>query len=84
MTATTISPYPGTVNKSITNNMLEIPQGDRVMVEYVWIDGTGEAMRSKCKTLEFVPKEAKGKLKVDWTFELLLDPLLTISPNLFF
>ena len=23
-------------------------------------------------------------LKVDWTFELLLDPLLTISPNLFF
>ena len=22
--------------------------------------------------------------KVDWTFELLLDPLLTISPNLFF
>ena len=63
MAATTISPYPGTVNKSITNNMLEIPQGDRVMVEYVWIDGTGEAMRSKCKTLEFVPKEAKGKLK---------------------
>ena len=23
-------------------------------------------------------------LKVDWTFELLCDPLLTISPNLFF
>ena len=23
-------------------------------------------------------------LKVDWTFELLWDPLLTISPNIFF
>ena len=23
-------------------------------------------------------------VKVDWTFELLCDPLLTISPNLFF
>ena len=25
-----------------------------------------------------------GIFKVDWTFELLLDQLLTISPNLFF
>ena len=26
----------------------------------------------------------ESRLKVDWTFELLWDPLLTISPNLFF
>ena len=29
-------------------------------------------------------KKKKGSFKVDWTFELLWDPLLTISPNLFF
>ena len=28
--------------------------------------------------------EANKSVKVDWTFELFWDPLLTISPNLFF
>ena len=31
-----------------------------------------------------VQKQDKGLFKVDWTFELLYDPLLTISPNLLF
>ena len=33
--------------------------------------------------LRFV-QEIKIIFQVDWTFELLWDPLLTISPNLFF
>ena len=42
--------------------------------------------RSGYSKHNFFPPHAwkKNQLKVDWTFELLLDPLLTISPNLFF
>ena len=36
-----------------------ILQGDRVMCEYIWIDGSGEGIRSKCRTMEEEPMSPK-------------------------
>ena len=33
------------------SNVRHLPQGDSVMAEYVWIDGSGITLRSKAKTI---------------------------------
>ena len=48
----------------VLEHYMTLPQPeDRVQCTYVWIDGTGENLRSKTKTVNFIPKTPKGGKK---------------------
>jgi glutamine synthetase len=61
------SAYHHIDNSRITHDYLSLDQGSRYVVEYVWIDGTLEATRSKSRVLDHTVKCLEDI--PDWNFD---------------
>lgn len=48
------------LNKAVRQQYMSLPQGNACMVTYIWIDGTGEGLRCKTRTLNEEPKSPQG------------------------
>jgi len=50
------------LDKTLLQKYLDLPQPENaIQARYIWIDGTGEGLRSKTRTVDFVPKHPSGK-----------------------
>lgn len=50
------------LSKTVLDRYTSLPLPDgTVIATYIWIDGTGEGVRCKDRTLDFIPNEPKGE-----------------------
>jgi len=64
-----MSTLPDTMtNKAVLDRYMKLPiPNNKIQATYIWIDGTGENVRAKTRTLDFVPKDPKD-LPI-WNFD---------------
>ena len=50
-----------TLDKGVTDRYMDLDQGECVLVQYVWIDGTDQGLRAKTMTLNSEPRSPQGQ-----------------------
>ena len=53
--------YSAKTEKSVLDRYMDLMPEGKCQAMYIWLGGSGEDMRCKTRTLDFIPKSIKGE-----------------------